>query len=108
MSDIHDLQKRALEIRAKYDALNAAQGSGAWTGKDFAMGFAGDFGDLMKLTMAKEGMRRIDDVDAKFEHELADCLWSILILAKHYDVDLEAAFQKTMNELDARFPGGDK
>lgn len=105
MSDLNDLQKRALEIRAKYDQLNADAGRPAWDGKDFAMGFGGDFGDLMKLTMAKEGIRHIDDVDVKFEHELADCLWSVLVLAHYYDVDLEAAFNKTMAELDARLNG---
>jgi NTP pyrophosphatase (non-canonical NTP hydrolase) len=33
------------------------------------------------------------------EHELADCLWSVLILAHHYDVDLGTAFGRTMGEL---------
>jgi NTP pyrophosphatase (non-canonical NTP hydrolase) len=35
-------------------------------------------------------------------HELSDCLWSIIVLAEKYDIDLEAAFIKTMNELDNR------
>ncbi|WP_228838328.1 hypothetical protein [Nocardia amamiensis] len=33
------------------------------------------------------------------EHELADCLWSILILGHRYEVDIEAAFTKAMGEL---------
>ncbi|MFF8422565.1 MazG nucleotide pyrophosphohydrolase domain-containing protein [Streptomyces sp. NPDC015680] len=35
------------------------------------------------------------------EHELADCLWSVLILARRFDVDLETAFRRTMTELEA-------
>ncbi|MER5664198.1 MazG nucleotide pyrophosphohydrolase domain-containing protein [Streptomyces mirabilis] len=46
------------------------------------------------------------------EHELADCLWSVLILAHRYDIDLEAAFRRTMAELDtaisARLPKDDQ
>jgi hypothetical protein len=38
----------------------------------------GDVGDLMKLVMAKEGAREIQDVDEKLQHELAACLWSVL------------------------------
>ncbi|MFC8080417.1 MazG nucleotide pyrophosphohydrolase domain-containing protein [Streptomyces sp. NPDC057307] len=35
------------------------------------------------------------------EHELADCLWSVLILAHRYGVDLDHAFRRTMDELDS-------
>lgn len=108
MSNVSDLQKRAIEIRQKYSELNQKKGHNAWGAKDFAMGFAGDFGDLTKLVMAKENMRSIDDVDTKLKHELADCLWSLLVLAEHYGVDLETEFSKTMEELDARIAGAMK
>lgn len=67
-------------------------------------GFVGDVGDLSKLVMAKRGLRGpIDnDIDDKIAHELADCLWSVCVLAEKYDIDLEAAFLKTMKELDKR------
>ena len=62
----------------------------------------GDVGDLMKLVLAKDGVRDIENVDKKLEHELADCLWSILVLAKEYNIDLEKAFMRTMDELEAK------
>ncbi len=62
-------------------------------------GFVVDVGDLMKLVMAKAGARPVDDVQAKLAHELSDCLWSVLVLAKAYDVDLEKEFLRTMDEL---------
>lgn len=102
MSNLIDLQKRAQEIRRKYDELNAKDGHKKWDGVDYAAGFVGDVGDLMKLVMAKEGKRRGDDVDAKLQHELGDCLWSILVIANHYEIDLEQAFTGTMDELDER------
>lgn len=102
MSSIEDLQKRAAEIAARYDDLNARQGHRAWSPKDRMMGFVTDIGELNELVMAKEGMRHVDDADAKLAHELADCLWSILVLADNYSVDLEAEYLKTMDELEQR------
>ena len=108
MSNLKDLQQRAMAIRQQYAELNKKDGHDQWGPKDYALGFAGDFGDLMKLVMAKENMRHIDDVDAKLKHELADCLWSLLVLAEHYGVDLEAEFLDTMTKLDARIAGAMK
>lgn len=101
MADLQDLLKRAQEIRAKYDELNARDGQQKWDASDYAAGFVGDVGDLMKLVMAKEGKRRGEDIDAKLQHELSDCLWSLLIIATHYDIDLEQSFHATMDELEA-------
>ncbi len=96
------LTERALAVRKRYDTLETARSGRAWTREELAQGFVVDVGDLTKLVMAKAGVRRVDDVDAKLAHELADCLWSVLVLAKLYDVDLEKAFLTTMDELEAR------
>lgn len=102
MSDINELQQRAVEIAAKYTELNKRQGHNPWGPKDRMMGFVTDVGELNELVMAKEGMRHIEDADEKLAHELSDCLWSILVLADNYGVDLNAAFLKTMDELERR------
>jgi NTP pyrophosphatase (non-canonical NTP hydrolase) len=94
--------RRAEEIRAQYEESNAKNGKEAWRIRDYAMGFGGDFGDLMKLVMAKENLRDISDVDAKLGHELADCLWAILILASYYGIDLEKEFLTTMDAITKR------
>lgn len=47
-------------------------------------------------------MRGIDGSRDKLTHELADCLWSLIVIAEKYDVDLEAAFSQTMDELEKR------
>lgn len=65
-------------------------------------GFVRDVGDLMKLIMAKEGARDIEDVEKKLAHELSDCLWSILVLSNKYGVNIEEAFMKTVGELEKR------
>lgn len=102
MSSLVDLQTRAQAIRQKYDELNKKDGHKKWDGVDYAAGFVGDVGDLVKLVMAKEGKRRGNDVDAKLRHELGDCLWSLLVIAGYYEIDLEEAFHATMDELDER------
>lgn len=96
-----DFTRRAVEIRAKYDKLNATRGV-EWNEQDLMAGFVGDVGDLSKLIMAKHGLRNMDNVDEKLAHELSDCLWSVLVLADKYKIDLAAEFKKTMDQLEAR------
>ncbi|MFF2392159.1 MazG nucleotide pyrophosphohydrolase domain-containing protein [Nocardia sp. NPDC058114] len=97
--DIQDLQARAIEVHDLYDDLNLVERGRTWTRQDFVLGFVGDVGDLAKLVMAAEGTRSMPGGREALEHELADCLWSVLILAHRYEVDVETAFSKTMSEL---------
>ena len=96
-----ELLNRAVEIRNKYDELNVKKRNVQWNEQQLMAGFVGDVGDLSKIIMAKHGLRAMDDIDTKLAHELADCLWSVLVLASKYDVDLEAEFMKTMDQLEA-------
>lgn len=96
-----EITKRAVGIREKYDKLNASRGV-YWSERDLMAGFVGDVGDLSKIIMAKDGLRDMENIDAKLKHELADCLWSIIVLANKYNIDLAAEFQKTMNDLEKR------
>lgn len=106
--DFKSLQQRAIEIRGKYSKLEEQKRGKSWTNAQIMEGFVGDVGDLMKLIMAKEGVRDMDDVDNKLAHELSDCLWSILVLANKYDVDLEASFLQTMDDLENKIESTDK
>ena len=105
MSDLKDLMEQAEVIRLKYQELNAKLGQDTWGIRDYAMGFMGDMGDLQKLIMAKENLRDIPDVDAKLAHELADCLWCILVIANYYGLDLEKEFKATMSHIADRIAG---
>ena len=96
---------RALEIRKQYEAKEKQLYGSAWTSEEIALGFVGDVGDLAKLIVAENGKRNIPDSKAKLEHELADCLWSVIVLAHQHGVDLEAAFVNTMNELETHLSG---
>ena len=94
------LSARALEIRQRFSAREQARGGREWTTEQVMEGLVVDVGDLMRLVMAKSGIRHVDNLDAKLEHELADCLWSVLVLSHLYGIDLEKAFRRTMGELE--------
>jgi NTP pyrophosphatase (non-canonical NTP hydrolase) len=102
------LTLRARRVRDFYAKLETRRTGTPWTRAELAQGFVGDVGDLMKLVMAKEGRRTSEkpDLDAALAHELADCLWSILVLADAYQIDLEAAFLRTMRELETKLTPG--
>ncbi|MEQ7123918.1 MazG nucleotide pyrophosphohydrolase domain-containing protein [Actinopolymorpha sp. B11F2] len=98
---INDLTARAMRVHALYDELNHRQRGRTWNREEFVLGFVGDVGDLAKLTMAAEGARDMPGGRAALGHELADCLWSVLVLARLYDVDLDAEFEQMTEKLAA-------
>ena len=112
MMDIRELRERALRVHDLYDELNQHERGRSWTHEEFMLGFVGDVGDLAKLVMAQEGAREMLGGRAALEHELADCLWSVLILAHCYQVDLQSVFCREMTELgrviSARLPSEDR
>ena len=95
-----ELIARAAGIRTQYEALEQHRYGRTWTDEEVMLGFLGDVGDLAKLVQAKAGVRDIPELEAKLAHELADCLWSVFVLARYYNVDLEQAFLHTMNEIE--------
>jgi NTP pyrophosphatase (non-canonical NTP hydrolase) len=99
MSDIIKLQQRAMEIKRRYDELNKVQEGQPRDAKKMAHGFKKDVEDLVDILEAKKLDQR------KLSHELADCLWSVLVIARKVDVDIERAFWTTMLELDNRLDG---
>lgn len=101
MAELNELSERAWRVRQLYAQLEATRHGRAWSREEVALGFVGDVGDLMKLVQAMEGERAIPDAPAKLAHELADCLWSVMTLARMYEVDLEVAFTATMDELES-------
>jgi NTP pyrophosphatase (non-canonical NTP hydrolase) len=94
------LLNRAIAVRNKYTKLELKTVGRAWGASEHTQGFMADAGELMKLVMAKNGLRNIDDIDVKLSHELSDCLWSILIIADELGIDIEKEFSKNMDDLE--------
>ena len=98
--EFQTLINRAIEIRRLYEEKEKQGFGSAWTSEEIALGFVGDVGDLAKLVVAENGKRNIVNSKEKLEHELADCLWSVIVLSHIHGVDLENSFINTMNELE--------
>ncbi|SCL33452.1 hypothetical protein GA0070624_4740 [Micromonospora rhizosphaerae] len=98
--DIGELQARARQIADRYDRHHVDAGRRPWSTGELALGFVGDVGDLAKLVLAVDGRREIPDARDRRGHELADCLWSVLVLADRYDVDLVAEFGKMTDGIE--------
>lgn len=100
--DFKKIANRANQIREQYKKLEIKKYGKEWSNSQITEGLVGDIGDLMKLTMVKAGVRECDDVDIKIAHELSDILWSVLVLSKNYNIDLEKEFLITMDELELK------
>jgi NTP pyrophosphatase (non-canonical NTP hydrolase) len=100
--EFRELADLARDVRRKYAAEEHRRYGRSWSREELMLGFLGDVGDLAKLVQGKEGVRPLEGLDEALAHEIADCLWSVLVLADAYGVDLETAFVSTMRELNAQ------
>jgi NTP pyrophosphatase (non-canonical NTP hydrolase) len=100
--------KRAKEIRKLYAEFERKKFGKEWTREQIFQGFVGDVGDLAKLLIAADGVSEKhadlsrNEIKQKVAHELTDCLWSIVILADKYDIDLENVFADTMDNIESK------
>lgn len=101
--DMQQASQRALQVRELYRQLEQRRYGREWNLGDLMVGFVGDVGDLAKLIGAAQGVRPADEnLRSALEHELADCLWSVFVLADELDIDPVAAFASTMDFLEAK------
>lgn len=98
--DIKKMQELAIEVKDTYRERGKLGGEMPWTVSEYMAGFVGDVGALSKLIMVKQGYREGTDIVNKIPHELADCLWSILVIANELEIDLEEAFLRTLRQLN--------
>ncbi len=99
MADFRNLIERALQLKNIFDESALRRGEKPWSRGELVRGFVGDVGALSKLSMAADGLRSLPGHREKLGHELADCLWSVLVLADEYGVDLENEFDRLINKL---------
>lgn len=100
--EFSEISRKALAVRAKYSELEKKKYGREWTREEIFQSFVGDVGDLSKLVMSKADIRGESDVEDKLAHELSDCLWSIIVLADKYHIDIEKRFIETMTELEEK------
>jgi len=93
--EIIDLQKRSLKIREKYKKLEIKKDGSKWSTEQLIKGFMKDVNDLFNLVKSNSEKE-------KLKHELSDCLWSVLVLADEFNIDIEQSFLENMNKLEKR------
>jgi NTP pyrophosphatase (non-canonical NTP hydrolase) len=97
--DFKKIIERAIKVRSKYEKFEKRKWGKVWGKEQIMEGFVVDVGDLTRIIMEKEGWRK-SEVGGKLGHELSDCLWSIIVLAEKYGVNLEEEFENTMKEIE--------
>ncbi len=89
-----------MDLRNQYEKKEKQLYGSPSTGEDIAQGLLGDANNLVKLVMAQHGKREIMNGTEKLGSQLSHCLWSVIILARMYNIDLEQSFMETMDKLE--------
>jgi NTP pyrophosphatase (non-canonical NTP hydrolase) len=98
--ELQKLINRAMDLRRQYEKKEKQLYGSPSTDEDIAQGFLGDVNNLVKLVNATHGKGKIANSAEKLGPQLAHCLWSVIVLAKMYNVDLEQSFMETMDKLE--------
>ena len=98
--ELQKLINRAMDLRGQYEKKETELYGAPATDENIAQGFSGDVNNLAKLIMAGQGKRTIANSKEKLEAQLAHCLWSVIVLAKMHNIDLEQSFMETMDRLE--------
>jgi len=98
--ELQKLINRAIDLRGQYEKKEIQLYGSPATDEDIAQGFLGDVNNLVKLVLAEHGKREIANSKEKLESQLSHCLWSVVVLAKMHNIDLEQSFMETMDKLE--------
>jgi len=94
-SSLDYLSRQVLKFR---DERNWAQ---FHTGKDIAMDLSVEAGEVLELFLWKKD----ENVNLeKLKDELGDVFYALLLLADHYQIDLEAALIEKIRKNEEKYP----
>jgi NTP pyrophosphatase (non-canonical NTP hydrolase) len=98
--ELQKLINRAMDLRHQYEKKEKHLYGSPSTDEDIAQGFLGDVNNLVKLLSAIHGKGSIANSADKLASQLSHCLWSVIVLAKIHNIDLEQSFMETMDKLE--------
>ncbi len=98
--EFQKLTNRAMDLRSQYEKKETQLYGSPATAEDIAQGFSGDVNNLVKLIRAQHGKREIMNSEERLSAQLAHCLWSVIVLAKMHNIDLEQSFMEAMDRLE--------
>ena len=91
---------RAMQVRRLYEEKEKELYGSPRTMEEIAAGFTADASNLEKLIGAQNGKRKILNSRDMLEHQLANCLWSLIVISNDHGVDLEKSFFIEMDRLE--------
>ncbi len=98
--EFQKLAHRAMDLRSQYEKKEKQLYGSPSTDEDIAQGLLADANNLVKIINAEHGKRQILNSQEKLGSQLSHCLWSVIVLAKMQEVDLEQSFMETMDKLE--------
>ncbi|MGY1840162.1 MULTISPECIES: hypothetical protein [unclassified Modestobacter] len=99
--DLESARRRAMEVRALYEAIERRMNGQVWTLQELMLGFSNDVGTVGRLVLAHDGTWEIaGDVDAQLAHKLSESLWWVIVIAERLGIDISAAFADTMDRIE--------
>ena len=98
--ELQKLIHRAMDLRAQYDKKERQLYGSPSSDEEIADGFLGDVNNLVKLVKAAHGKGQIANSTEKLGPQLSHCLWSVIVLARMHNIDLEQSFMETMDKLE--------
>ena len=98
--EVQKLINRAMDLRHQYEKKETDLYGSPATDEEIAQGFLSDVTNLVKLVNAQHTRRDILNSQEKLGSQLSHCLWSVIVLAKMHNVDLEQNFMETMDKLE--------
>jgi len=99
--ELQKLINRAMDLRTQYEKKERQLYGLPANAEDIAQGLLGDVNNLVKLVMAEHGKRDIANSTEKLGAQLSHCLWSVIVLAKMHNIELEQSFMETMDRLES-------
>ena len=98
--ELQKLIHRAMDLRNQYEKKEKQLYGSPSTDEDIAESFLGDVNNLVKLVKAQHGKGAIAHSTEKLGPQLSHCLWSVIVLANIYNIDIEQSFMETMDKLE--------
>lgn len=98
--DLQEAVNEAVAVRALVAKREVADYGREWTLSDLVVGLITDVGDLARLVAEHQGLRpRRDGLSGAIEHEVADCMWGVFVIADRLGVDVPQAFAEGMDSV---------
>jgi len=99
--NLSDAVIRSQKIRELYHELELKYHGSEWTVEEDALAFLTDAGLVGRLTMSQQGRwPKGDETVPELKHKVGECIWWLIILAEHMDIDVHEALESFLTKTE--------